>query len=109
MLQGYAWPGNIRELENEIYRAAPLVEERSTVQAYHFSPEAALGESMVQDVVSRGLNYDESLNRFRRWLISEALLIADANRSEVARRLGMHRPNLVALIKRLGIDEGTEA
>jgi len=67
------------------------------------------GKSLIQEILSEGMGYSESLNYFRRWLIKEALRESSGNRSETARRLKMHRSNLVALIKRLGIDPDSDA
>jgi DNA-binding NtrC family response regulator/ligand-binding sensor domain-containing protein len=104
MLQSYPWPGNVRELENEIYRAVALAEDGMKLQTYHFSPQIARGESLVREILSETLSYSEALDQFRRRLIEETLRECNGNRTEAARRLGMHRPNLIRLMKRLGID-----
>ena len=103
MLQGCPWPGNVRELENEIYRAVALVEEGQPIQTYHFSSKVTQGESLIQEVLSERVSYGESLDRLRRRIVEEALRACDGNRTQAAKRLGMSRPNLVTLIKRLGI------
>jgi len=103
MLQGYPWPGNVRELRNEVHRACALVEEGSRIQSYHFSPQVTRGESLIQNIISEKLSYSDSLDLFRRRLVDNALKACNGNRHEAARMLGMARPNLVALIKRLGI------
>ncbi len=103
MLQEYPWPGNIRELENEIQRAMLLVEEGLPLQAYHFSPHITQTELLIQDITAESLGLQESVDRFRRRLIEATLRDCDGNQSEAARRLGIHRPNLIRLMKRLGI------
>jgi transcriptional regulator with PAS, ATPase and Fis domain len=103
MLASYSWPGNVRELENEINRAVALVEAEAPVQKYHFSPKVTKGESLIEEVMSEPLSYSELLDRFRKRLIEDALRECGGNRSQAAKMLGMHQPNLVALIKRLGI------
>jgi len=104
MLQSYPWPGNVRELENEIYRAVAMAEDGMKLQIYHFSGQITRGESLMREILSQSLTYDEALNLFRRRLIEETLRECDGNRTEAARRLGMHRPNLIRLMKRLGIE-----
>ena len=59
---------------------------------------------MIQDILSESLGYSESLNRFRRRLVEDALRACDGNRRRAAQMLGMDRSNLVALIRRLGIE-----
>jgi DNA-binding NtrC family response regulator/ligand-binding sensor domain-containing protein len=104
MLQSYPWPGNVRELRNEVYRACALAEEDSLIQPYHFSHQVTRGESLIQQVLSENLGYSESLNQFRRRLVEKALRECNGNRTYAAKLLGMDRSNLVALIKRLGIE-----
>jgi transcriptional regulator with AAA-type ATPase domain/ligand-binding sensor domain-containing protein len=103
MLQNYPWPGNVRELRNEIHRACALAEEGSWLETYHFSSQVTRGESLIQDIMSQQLSYSQSLDRFRRRLVEEALRECRGNRTHAAKLLGMDRSNLVALIKRLGI------
>jgi DNA-binding NtrC family response regulator/ligand-binding sensor domain-containing protein len=103
MLQSYPWPGNVRELRNEVHRACALVEEGARIQSYHFSPQVTRGESLIQNIISEKLSYSDSLDLFRRRLVDNALRACNGNRHEAAKMLGMARPNLVALIKRLGI------
>ena len=106
MLQSYNWPGNIRELENEIDRAAAFVEEGLKIRTYHFSSKITQGESLIQEILSEPVSYTESVGRFRRRLVEEILRECGGNRTQAAKRLGMERSNLIKLIKRLGIEEG---
>jgi DNA-binding NtrC family response regulator len=94
----------VRELRNVIRRAAALAEEGKQIQTYHFPPGITQGESLIQEIVSERIGYSESLNQFRRRLVEEALRECDGNRTQAARLLKMNRPNLVNMIKRLGID-----
>ncbi len=104
MLQSYSWPGNVRELRNVIRRAAALAEEGEQIQTYHFHPDITQGESLIQEIISERIGYSKSLNQFRRRLVEEALRECDGNRTQAAKLLKMNRPNLVNMIKRLGID-----
>jgi transcriptional regulator with GAF, ATPase, and Fis domain len=109
MLQSYPWPGNVRELEHEIARAVALVEEGPDsrglrIQTYHFSSRLTREESLIQNVLSEPTGYRESLDRFSRRLVEEALRESGGNHTQAARRLKMDRSNLRALIKRLKIE-----
>jgi len=104
MLMSYPWPGNVRDLENAINYAAAFVEEGLRIQIYHFSSKVTQGESLIQDVLSERTGYRESLDRFSRRLVEEALRECNGNRTQAAKKLGMDRSNLRALIKRLGIE-----
>ena len=103
MLVGYQWPGNVRELENEINRACALAQAGSAIQSYHFTPNITHGESLAQEIISKRMDYNESLKQFRRRLIEKTLQECDGNRTKAANMLGIDRTNLVHLIKSLGI------
>jgi len=90
-------------LENEIHRAVALVEEGMRIETYHFSSQLTHGESLIQELLSERVSFSASVERFRRRLIEEALRECNGNHTQAAKLLGMDRPNLVALIKRLGI------
>ena len=105
MLCGYAWPGNIRELENEIQRAVALVEEGMRLETYHFSPEVARGESLTQEVISEASEFREATKQFQRRYVEQILRECGGNRRQAAKRLGIHRPNLIRLIRELGIEK----
>lgn len=103
MLQSYSWPGNVRELRNAIDLAAALAQEGGYIQPHHFPPQIVQGQSLIEDIISEKAGYSESLDRFRKRLVEDALRRSSGNRTQAAKLLGMKRPNLVALIKRLGI------
>lgn len=105
MLQSYPWPGNVRELRNEIRRACALVEEGLPIQTYHFSAEIARGESLMGEALAEGAGLQETMKRFQQRYVEEVLRECNGNRHEAARHLGLHRPNLVRLIRSLGIED----
>ena len=102
-LQSYPWPGNVRELKNAINRAAALTREDEQIQTYYFPPEITRGESLIQDVIGSESSYSEAVQSFQRRFIEQVLRECEGNRHEAARRLKMHRSNLIRMIKRLGI------
>jgi DNA-binding NtrC family response regulator/ligand-binding sensor domain-containing protein len=104
MLKSYSWPGNIRELEHEIYRAVALAEDGSYIQTYHFSSQLTQGESLIQSIISEKIGLSESLELLQRRLIENALKECNGNRTRAARMLNTQRPNLLRIMKRLGID-----
>jgi anaerobic nitric oxide reductase transcription regulator len=103
MLQSHRWEGNIRELENEIARAAALVEDGMKVQIHHFSEHIASADALIQETLSENHILTEATDRFQRRLVEQTLMACNWNRNEAARRLGLDRGNLRKLMKRLGI------
>ncbi len=104
MLQSYSWPGNVRELRNVIRRAAALAEEGKQIQTYHFPPDITQGESLVQEIMSEQIGLSASVEGLKRRMVENALRKCNGNRTHAAEILGMKRPNLIKVIKRLGID-----
>lgn len=103
MLQSYDWPGNVRDLQNAIRRAIALTDDGEQVKIHSFTLDMSQEESLVQEIMSQKGGYSELVDHFRKRLIENILQDCHGNRSEAARRLGMDRSNLGALIKRLGI------
>ncbi|MBI1929125.1 sigma 54-interacting transcriptional regulator [Candidatus Poribacteria bacterium] len=106
MLQSYPWPGNVRELRNVIRRAAALVEEGMRIQTYHFPAQITRGESLIQEILSEQAGILAAVERLQRRLIEDALRECGGNHTQAAKRLGVHRPSLIRLMKRLGIESG---
>jgi DNA-binding NtrC family response regulator len=98
-LVNYDWPGNVRQLENEIEKAVTLVENGGKITAELLSP-AITGSA--EDTGQRSLR--DELRAVERRRILAALKRCGWNKTHAARLLGdISRPALVAKMKRLGI------
>jgi len=100
-LKGYGWPGNVRQLGNEVERAAILAESplldmaelrsRMGGAAPAAAPAATLAERFTRlDVLERDL-------------VEKALRQAADNVSEAARLLGITRIMMRRRMKRFGV------
>jgi len=110
----YWWPGNVRQLKNEIQRAVALSAPGGTVQPAHLSPEIGtvrLPTSSGSQRSSRASppNLAAAVEQVERDLIQAALDRAGGNISESARSLGLTRRGLYLKIRRLGLDSPAEA
>ena len=110
----YWWPGNVRQLKNEIQRAVALSAPGGTVQPAHLSPEIGtvrLPTSSGSQRSSRASspNLAAAVEQVERDLIQAALNRAGGNISESARSLGLTRRGLYLKIRRLGLDAPAEA
>ena len=118
-LEAYHFPGNVRELKH-IIEGALIRSRGEAVQPVHLhffesSPTSAMtdersaipptAEAFIQQLLSEGGSYSGAVDSFRRQLVEQVLSECGGNRHETARRMGMHRPNLIQLIKRLGIED----
>jgi DNA-binding NtrC family response regulator/tetratricopeptide (TPR) repeat protein len=108
----YWWPGNVRQLKNEIQRAVALSAPGGTIEPSHLSPE--IGSTRLPEGVAPGRqlrtvpNLASAVEAVERDLIQTALDRAGGNISETARSLGLTRRGLYLKIRRLGLDSPTE-
>lgn len=89
-LQEYDWPGNVRQLENEIERAVVLSQGNViTSHALTLSPH---GSSAQIDLAARVRNresLESVLVEVERTMLAEALRLSESDHDEAARRLGL--------------------
>jgi len=108
LMRRYPWPGNIRELENELLRAATLSAGfggdaigpealSESVRAAHGALSARYRGRTLKDAVK------EATREVEREIVTEALRLENGNKSAAARRLGVSRPTLDAKMDTLKI------
>jgi len=97
VLSNYAWPGNIRELQNVIERAV-LMCENGRLEPTHLPADLHLRDN--HNPSSRDVT---PLVEQERQLIESALHQCDWNQSEAARRLGITRDLLRTRVKKHNI------
>ena len=112
-LSKYSWPGNSRQLENEVKRLVASVREKSITEAYLDSsirnPSAAIQsfqpkeEPAPKSPTSRSL--PDAVEQLERRLIEEELRNSGGNKQKAAQVLGLSRQGLIKKLKRLGIGE----
>lgn len=95
-IDAYSWPGNVREMENRIKRAVVLAEGNRIT-----SPDLGFVESSDH----QSLSLREARERAEREIIQRTLAIHDNNVTHAAESLGISRPSLYSLIKKLGMPE----
>jgi len=108
-LIGYPWPGNIRELRNEIYRAAAL-SEGSQIGAHSFSWRVMQGQGQGRNTNDIRLSpptgtLQEQLDAIEATILKESLLRHRWNKTHAARELGLSRVGLRQKLRRLGLEE----
>jgi two-component system, NtrC family, response regulator len=95
-IDAYAWPGNVRELENKVKRAVVLAEgKRISVEDLGFSENSEL----------QSLNLRKAREQLERQMIERALAVHGNNVTRAAEALGVSRPSLYALVKKLDMAE----
>ncbi|MFH1680479.1 MAG: sigma 54-interacting transcriptional regulator [Candidatus Eisenbacteria bacterium] len=101
----YAWPGNVRDLQNEIERAVALASPGETIGIDSLSDElVAFARSGGAAPVGGERNLARMVEDLEGRVIREALRQHDGNKSRVARHLGLTRKGLRNKILRYKID-----
>lgn len=110
VLSNYAWPGNIRELENEIERLLVLGSD------LEFIPGELISSRIRDTVVPSPSSYlpstravgrlNDAVELLEREMIQQGLSRTKNNKSRLARELGISRSNLILKISRYGLDAG---
>jgi DNA-binding NtrC family response regulator len=93
-----SWPGNVRQLENEVRRA--LVLGGDVLREEHFAQSQA-----QKDGASSGSDLDlrTQVDELERKLIRRAFELSKGNQTRAAELLGVSRFGLQKMVKRLGI------
>src|SRR5580658_8940263 len=95
VLRGFDWPGNVRQLQNEIQRAV-LMCEGGSVDARDLSVSATTGAAEVPDLTL--------IEAMERNAILQMLKDTGGNKLETAKRLGIGRQTLYNKIKMYEIE-----
>ena len=109
-LMSYSWPGNVRQLENAVEKAAVLSGERALLFPADFLlplPPRSSGRAEGQPprVSTAGLDYDQAVAQFERGILTQALELTGGNKAQAATLLHMKRTTLNARWKALSSEQ----
>ena len=102
----YPWPGNIRQLENEIERLIVLSGDEERISADmlsgHIRDHGA--NAKVQGVRVSG-KLKDALEELEKTMIKEGLRRTKWNKSRLAKELGISRAGLIMKVEKYGLDK----
>ena len=106
----YEWPGNVRELENEVERVVIMARDVPEVTLEHASRR--IRETTPSPISTRGRRLDgklsDAIQDLERAMLAEGLRRNGWNKSHTAKDLGISRANLVAKVKKYGLERSPE-
>ena len=117
-LMAYPWPGNIRELKNEIARAIAL-SDAELIDAPGFSSKVLQGQTGLSTATLRTSHANgasgpalpqsgtlqERLDAIEAMLLREVMLRQRWNKTRAAKELGLSRVGLRAKLLRFGLED----
>ncbi len=104
----YAWPGNVRQLENTVEMAIALSGDRETLYPADFplphSPHLKSGAAAAVPKIAfpdEGLDFEQMVANMERAILEQALLKTGGNKAQAAGMLRLKRTTLSAKLKSL--------
>ncbi|MBW2498005.1 MAG: sigma-54-dependent Fis family transcriptional regulator [Deltaproteobacteria bacterium] len=106
LLCAYAFPGNVRELENLIERAVALA-RGTTIDCDLLPPTVieARGEGNRPRITAEGVKLEELVDDYERSLLAEALSLSDGVKKKAARLLGISFRSFRYRLEKLGLED----
>ena len=111
IFDAFPWPGNVRQLRNEIQRAVALIGANGIVTPDRLSAPLAAAASggTVKARARRPVTLASAIERLERELIQAAMERSGGNISQTARELGLTRRGLYLKLERLDIAKHFQA
>ncbi len=106
IFDAFQWPGNVRQLRNEVQRAVAMAPPDGSVTPDLLSPVFGVHDSPADDgarVRGRRTTLAAAVEKIERDMIQSALEHSSGNISETARILGLTRRGLYLKMDRLGV------
>ena len=104
LFDAFGWPGNVRQLRNEVQRAVAMATPGGVITPDLLSPVFAGAAEAGGPRRARNVTLAAAVERIERDMIEAALQRTTGNISQTARSLGLTRRGLYLKMDRLGIE-----
>ena len=113
-MRTYSWPGNVRELENAVARAVVLAAGPEIGPEHLRLPHDDESRSQVHEEEPQvreatALPYHQAMERYRHYLIEQALKRTHGNQTKSAEALGLQRSYLARVLKQKQAEDRKDA
>lgn len=105
ILMDYSWPGNIRELQNIIERAAVMSDD-GVIEAHHLPANVTKENFFDVSTDPEALSIDDQLRAIEKRMIVEALKKTEGVQVKAAEILGISPRSMMHKVKKHSIDVG---
>ena len=102
-LASYNWPGNIRELENEVQRLVIQCDAGGFITPDLLAPAVRKVEGLLGRVAPKKGTLKDMMEEVERWLLSGALRDHNGNKTKTAETLGITREGLHKKLSKFGM------
>jgi transcriptional regulator with GAF, ATPase, and Fis domain len=102
-LASYSWPGNIRELENEVQRLVIQCDNEGFITPELLAPSVRKVEGLLGRVAPKKGTLKDMMEEVERWLLVEALREHGGNKTKTAETLGITREGLHKKLAKYGM------
>ncbi len=102
-LSAYNWPGNIRELENEVQRCVIQCDPEGFITPDLLAPAVRKVEGLLGRVAPKKGTLKDMMEEIERWLLTEALREHGGNKTKTAETLGITREGLHKKLAKYGM------
>jgi transcriptional regulator of aroF, aroG, tyrA and aromatic amino acid transport len=103
-LLSYPWPGNVRQLENALYRAVSLLDGNELSKEHIQLPTCSSAVNFVPEELQGSL--DEEVKRFEKNLLKKLYPSYPSTR-QLARKLGLSHTAIANKLREYGINKKT--
>lgn len=106
ILEQYDWPGNVRQLENEIERAVTLAEPGSFIKPGDFSDEVRRFMENIRTInmLSGKKSLKDAIEELERKMIQDCMEACGWNQTQAAKELGLSRQGLIKKLSRYNLN-----